>query len=59
MREQVRGFIGHEAQHSHNHRIYDRLMLVSFYRRDFHPWQNDNRVLIDVWTKNRSHPVLS
>ena len=26
LREQVRGFVGQEAQHSHHHRVYDRLM---------------------------------
>jgi predicted metal-dependent hydrolase len=26
LREQVKGFIGQEAQHSHHHRVYDRLM---------------------------------
>lgn len=26
LREQVRGFAGQEAQHSHHHRVYDRLM---------------------------------
>ena len=26
LREQVRGFTGQEAQHSHHHRVYDRLM---------------------------------
>ena len=25
--------------------------LMSFYRKDFHPWQKDNRELIAVWTQ--------
>jgi predicted metal-dependent hydrolase len=25
--------------------------LMDFYRRDFHPWQKDNRDLIDAWTE--------
>ena len=31
--------------------------LMSFYRRDFHPWQKDNRQLIEVWSSEyeRSH----
>ncbi len=29
LREQVKGFTGQEAQHSHHHRVYDRLMTRS------------------------------
>lgn len=29
LREQVKGFVGQEAQHSHHHRAYDRLMTRS------------------------------
>jgi hypothetical protein len=37
--------------------------LAAFYRRDFHPWQNDNRDLIAVWSgendeRSRSAPEV-
>jgi predicted metal-dependent hydrolase len=27
----------------------------SFFRKDFHPWQDDNRQLIDAWEKRQDH----
>lgn len=31
--------------------------LMRFYRRDFHPWQQDNRDLIAAWTERQAQPA--
>jgi hypothetical protein len=33
--------------------------LLAFYRRDFHPWQMDNRALVAAWTERYQHYVVS
>ena len=33
--------------------------LATFYRRDFHPWQKDNRGLIQEWAEQEGEPAVS
>lgn len=55
LREWLRGFMYLFVRPGVLRRVF--FAYLNFYRKDFHPWQHDNRILIDEWQQDYGRSV--
>lgn len=60
LRQQIRGFIGQEAQHSHHHRAYDRLMTRSGLPiKRYEAWMERMLGFVKRWAPGKAQLALT